>query len=71
LSERPAKSLKGKEKAVEFLEMGKVEEAESVGLSDEHWGVHQRFLADQIFKKRLEIEALFKEIASIEAMMQE
>jgi hypothetical protein len=51
--------------------MGEVEEAESVGLSDEHWGVRQRFLADQIFKKRLEIEALFKEIMSIEAMMQE
>jgi hypothetical protein len=71
VSECPVKSPKGKEKAVEFLETGEVEEVESVGLSDEHWGVRQRFLADRIFKKWLEIEALFKEIASIEVMMQE
>jgi hypothetical protein len=71
VSERPGKSSKGKEKVVEFLEMGNIEEAESVGLSDEHWGVRQRFLANRIFKKRLEIKALFKEITSIEVMMQE
>jgi hypothetical protein len=71
VSDRLMKSTKGKEKVVEFLEMGEVEGAKSVGLSDEHWGVHQWFLADRIFKKQLEIEVLFKEIMAIEAMMQE
>jgi hypothetical protein len=71
VSERPAKSSKGKEKAVNFLEMGEVEEAESVGLSDEQWSVHQRFLADRILQKRLEIEALFREVATLEGMMGE
>jgi hypothetical protein len=65
------KSSKGKKKAVKFLETGEVEGVELVGLLDKHWGVHQQFLANQIFKKRLEIEVLFKEIVVIEAMMQE
>jgi hypothetical protein len=69
--DRLMKSTKGKEKVVEFLETGEVEGAKSVGLLDEHWGVCQWFLADRIFKKRLEIEVLFKEIVVIEAMMQE
>jgi hypothetical protein len=71
VSERPVKSSKGKEKAVNFLETGELEETESVGLSDEHWSVRQRFLANCILQKRLEIEALFREVATLEAMMVE
>jgi hypothetical protein len=69
--ECPAKSLKGKEKAVNFLETGKVKEAELVGLSDEQWSVHQWFLADHILQKCLEIEALFWEVVMLEGMMGE
>jgi hypothetical protein len=69
--EHPVKSSKGKEKVVNFLEMGELEEAELVGLSDEHWSIHQRFLADRILQKCLEIEALFREVAMLEAMMGE
>jgi hypothetical protein len=71
LSEHPGPSSKGKGRVVEFLETGAVEGSETFGMSDEHWGARQRFLADRIFNKRLEIEVLFKEIAAIEAMMQE
>ena len=71
VSDHPTRASKGKNREVEFLEMGKVQDAESVGLSDEHWCARQRFLADRVFKKRLEIKVLFKEIAAIEVMMEE
>jgi hypothetical protein len=71
LSDRPTRSSKGKGNAAEYLETGEVEEGEMFGLSDERWGIRQRHLADRIFQKRLEIEVLFREIATIEAMMAE
>jgi hypothetical protein len=71
VSECPGPHSKGKGRVVEFLEMGAVEGNETFGMSDEQWGARQQFLVDRIFNKRLEIEVLFKEIAAIEAMMQE
>jgi hypothetical protein len=66
------RSTKGKGKAAEDEAVrNDVSEGEAVGLSDEQWAVRQRFLADWILKKRLEIEALFREVATLEGMMED
>ena len=70
MAERPRRSTKGKGKATEEEWVANGED-EAVGLSDEQWAVRQRFLADRILKKRLEIEALFREVATLEGMMED
>jgi hypothetical protein len=63
--------MKGKGKATEEVARNEVSDGEAVGLSDDQWAVRQRFLADRILQKRLEIEALFREVATLEGMMEE
>jgi hypothetical protein len=72
VAERPKRSTKGKGKATEDESApARVDEDGVMGLSDEQWGVRQRFLADRVLRKRLEIEALFCEVATLEGMMGE
>jgi hypothetical protein len=71
LSEHPGPSRREKEGSWSSWRWAPLRGAKHIGMLDEHWGARQRFLADSIFNKRLEIEVLFKEIAAIEVMMQE
>jgi hypothetical protein len=72
VAERPKQSTKGKGKATEDESApARVDEDGIMGLSDEQWGVCQRFLVDQVLRKWLEIEALFCEVATLEGMMGE
>jgi hypothetical protein len=68
--ERPRQSMKGKGKATEEEWVANRED-EAISLSDEQWGVRQCFLADQVMKKRLKIEAMFREIMTLEGMMED
>jgi hypothetical protein len=72
MAERLKRSTKGKGKVTEDESVpARVDEDRVMGLSDEQWGVCQRFLADWVLWKQLEIEALFREVATLEGMMGE
>jgi hypothetical protein len=72
LAERPVQSTKGKGKATkDEAAWNNVSEGEAVGLLDKQWAVRQHFLVDRILKKHLEIEALFREVATLEGMMED
>jgi hypothetical protein len=71
-AERAKHLTKGKGKAAEEESVHNgVGESEAIGLSEEQWTTRQCFLADRVLQKCLEIEALFREVATLEGMMGE
>jgi hypothetical protein len=71
-AERAKHLTKGKGKAAkeESVHNG-MGESEAIGLSEEQWTTRQHFLVDWVLQKRLEIEALFREVMTLEGMMGE
>jgi hypothetical protein len=67
--ERPYRKAKGKGKAREWESVHVEPEEGEMALLDKQWEVRQKLLADWILKKRMKIEVLFQEVATLEELM--